>query len=51
MSKMVNVDRVYEPVKENAELYEELYDIYCRLYEGMDEKEVFTRLARIQERY
>jgi xylulokinase len=51
VSKMVNVDMVYEPEKKNAELYEELYDIYCRLYEGMDEKEVFARLALIQERY
>jgi xylulokinase len=51
VSKMVNIDRVYEPDKDNAGIYEEMYDIYCRIYDGMEEKEVFTGLAKLQKRY
>jgi xylulokinase len=51
VGRMVTVDRVYEPIRENVEIYDELYDVYGRLYEGMDEKEVFERLACVQNRY
>ena len=50
VSKMVKIDRVYEPREQNARLYDELYDVYVRMYEGMEGKDVFARLARIQER-
>jgi xylulokinase len=49
--QMVKVDKRYEPNTTNAELYGELYDIYCRIYEGMVEKEVFERLAKIQSKF
>jgi xylulokinase len=48
---MVVVDSVCEPVQENAEIYDELYNIYCRVYEGMDEREVFEKLSCVQNRY
>ena len=51
VSRMVVVDSVYEPVQENVEIYEELYDIYCRLYEGMEMREVFEKLSCLQNRY
>ncbi|MCP4401266.1 MAG: xylulose kinase [bacterium] len=50
VSQMVAVDRTYEPKPENAKIYDELYEIYCRMYEGLDEKGVFQALAKFQER-
>jgi xylulokinase len=50
VSKMVAVDKTYEPKRENASLYDELYGIYCGVYEGLEEKQVFRRLAKVQER-
>ncbi len=49
--QMVKVDKKYEPDNKNAKIYDELYDIYCRIYEGLEEKEVFERLAKIQKKY
>lgn len=51
VKQMVRVDKRYEPNFENAMIYSELYDIYSRIYEGMVEKEIFERLARIQSKY
>ena len=51
VSKMVEVDKTYEPKREDSALYDELYGIYCSVYEGMEEKQVFRRLAKVQERY
>jgi xylulokinase len=51
VKQMVKVDKRYEPNIANTELYGELYDIYCRIYEGMVEKEVFERLAKIQSKF
>ncbi len=50
VAQMVKADRQYEPIPENAKLYDELYDLFCRMYEGLNEKGVFTSLAKIQER-
>lgn len=50
VSQMVAVDQTFEPKPENAKIYDELYDIYCRMYEGLDEKGVFQALAKFQER-
>jgi len=51
VAKMVAVDKTYEPKRENASLYDELYGIYCGVYEGLEGKRVFQRLAKVQERY
>lgn len=51
VSGMVKVDKKYTPIKENTKLYDEFYNIYCRIYEGLEEKGVFKLIAKIQERY
>ena len=51
VSKMVKIDKEYEPIKKNVEIYNELYDIYCQIYEGLEEKGAYKSLAKIQERY
>ena len=45
---MVQVDNEYIPDKKNAALYQDLYGVFCRLYEGLVDKQVFTELSRIQ---
>jgi hypothetical protein len=47
---MVRIRDIYEPVRENAALYGELYDIFCRTYEGLTEKGVFEKISEIQAR-
>jgi len=51
VEQMVRVDQKFEPNAKNAQIYAELYDIYCSIYEGLEEKNVFKRLARLQSRY
>ena len=48
--EMVQVDREYTPNAENTKIYRDLYQVYCDLYDGLDEKGVFTGLSKIQER-
>jgi len=50
VKKMVTVDQRYEPNSENSKIYDELYDIYCNAYEGLNERKVFSKLAKIQEK-
>ena len=45
---MVRLDTRYEPDKNTNGLYEKLYDVYCRAYEGFDEKSVFSSISEIQ---
>jgi xylulokinase len=51
VEQMVRVDQKYEPNPRNAEIYAELYSIYCSIYEGLEEKKVFTRLSKLQSKY
>jgi xylulokinase len=46
--RMVAVDRTYTPDPKRAAVYDEVYDIYCRAYEALDQKGVFRALARLQ---
>jgi xylulokinase len=46
---MVQMDNEYIPDKKNAALYQDLYGVFCKLYEGLAENQVFTELARIQD--
>jgi len=48
--QMVRIRDIYEPVRENAALYGELYDLFCRTYEGLTEKGVFEKISEIQAR-
>jgi len=50
VKKMVTVDQRYEPNSEHSKIYDELYDIYCNAYEGLNERKVFSKLAKIQEK-
>ena len=50
VENMVKVDKIYEPLSKNAEIYDELYDIYCRLYECLDRSKVFNKLVKLQEK-
>ena len=47
---MVETERTYEPIAENMKVYEELYEVFCEIYDGLSAS-VFDRLAKIQERY
>jgi len=49
VNAMVRADKTYEPIEENVAVYEELYKVFCDIYEGMDRR-VFGELAAIQER-
>lgn len=48
---MVKVKEHYEPIPENADIYDEMYDIYCRAYESLDKGKVFEKIANFQMRY
>jgi sugar (pentulose or hexulose) kinase len=47
---MVRLDERYEPRAAQAALYRELYDAYCRAYDGLQRAGVFASLASIQSR-
>ena len=49
VAEMVSVGQEYHPNEENVKLYDELYDVYCKMYEGLAEKGVFDLLAKIQK--
>lgn len=49
--EMVKFDKEYEPIKENTEIYNELYSIYCKMYEALEERKIFSLLAKMQERF
>jgi xylulokinase len=48
---MVLPDEKYEPIEKNAIIYDELYDIFCNLYKSLNEQNVFSDLAKLQEKY
>lgn len=49
VSEMISVGQEYHPNEENVKLYDELYHVYCKMYEGLEEKGVFDLLARMQK--
>ncbi|MBM3705904.1 MAG: xylulose kinase, partial [Actinobacteria bacterium] len=51
VEKMVKTDKKYIPDPGNTKIYSELYYIYCRLYESLEEKGIFNDLSEIQARY
>ena len=50
VSRMVEKDRTYDPIPENVAVYEELYEVFCDIYEGLSDK-AYGKLAKIQARY
>ena len=49
--KMVRIQKTYNPIAENVKVYAELYEIFCKTYEGLSEKDVFKSIARLQTAY
>jgi len=49
--QMVKVKAHFEPIAEHADLYDRMYEIYCSAYEGLNEKNVFGQLAKLQNEY
>ena len=49
IANMVQVDYCLEPIPENVARYEELYQIYCELYEDLA-KRVFPAIKKYQDR-
>lgn len=47
--KLVCLNDRYEPNAINIGIYDELYDIYCRTFEGLESKGIFSSLASIQK--
>ena len=50
VGKMVKTDKKYSPGKDNSKLYNELYNIYCSIYESFEEKGIFDSLVKIQNK-
>lgn len=51
VKSMVRIDKQYEPIEENAAIYDQGYEIYCAMYEGLQSRQVFKKIARLQEKY
>ena len=51
VNKMVKIDKRYIPDTENAKIYNELYNIYCNIYESFEDRGIFEAIAKIQNRY
>ncbi|MBI9105648.1 MAG: hypothetical protein JEZ04_02830 [Spirochaetales bacterium] len=47
--KMVVLDKRYQPNMENHEVYNKLYDVYCRAYDGLNNNGVFASIAELQQ--
>jgi xylulokinase len=45
---MVSLGKRYEPNMENHKVYNKLYDIYCRAYEGLEDKAVYKSISELQ---
>jgi xylulokinase len=46
---LAKIDKRYEPISKNVAIYEEMYDIYCDIYESLRITSVYKRLAQMQE--
>lgn len=46
---LVKLDKRYEPIPENVHVYEELFSIYCDIYDSLDTNGVYKRLSDMQK--
>ena len=46
---LVKFDKRYDPIPENVKIYEELFSIYCDIYEQLEKKSVYKRLSGLQK--
>lgn len=51
VESMVKVDKKYEPSEKNTKIYDELYSIYCNVYDAIQDKGIFNNIASIQSNY
>jgi len=51
VENMVKTDKQYDPIEANAAIYDQGYEIYCALYEGLQSTQVFQKIAKLQEKY
>ncbi|MHB1336357.1 MAG: FGGY-family carbohydrate kinase [Candidatus Humimicrobiaceae bacterium] len=50
VKNMINIDRTYTPGK-NSKIYDKIYEIYCKAYEGLSKNEVFSMISDLQAEY
>jgi len=50
-NKMVKVNEEYEPIAKNVEIYNELYEIYCKLYSSFEDNKIFEMIAKFQLKF
>ena len=48
--RLVQIQKVYEPNPEATSVYDELYGIYCRIYEGLESHGVYDAIAAFQKK-
>lgn len=46
---LVKFDKRYEPIDENVKIYEDLFGVYCDIYDALDKNGVYTRLSNMQK--
>jgi len=46
---LVKFDKRYEPIPENVSVYQELFEIYTDIYESLENKKAYSRLAALQK--
>ncbi len=46
---LVKFDKRYEPVSKNADVYNDLFEIYCDVYESFDKNGIYKRLSDLQK--
>jgi xylulokinase len=49
--QMVQLKKTYTPIVKNTAVYSELYDLFCRTYQGLKDQDVFERLSALQSTY
>jgi xylulokinase len=49
VKKIIRIKKQYEPIQKNVYIYEELYDVYVRIYEGLNSSGAFKKIAALQK--
>ena len=50
VEKMVALDKTFTP-GDNTSLYDQLYDIYCKAYQNLDNGRIFELISELQKKY
>ncbi len=51
VAQMVKTDKKYTPDCKAVKIYNEIYSIYCNIYENFTENKVFSDIAKLQGKY